>query len=71
MLGIEVVKPRNRQRRDPAMRDRIVAEAFQRGLLLLGCGESAVRVCPPLCINQTQMEVGLDVLDEAVATVSG
>ena len=38
--------------------------------LLLGCGEHAIRVCPPLCINQAQMEVGLDVLDEAVATVA-
>ena len=38
--------------------------------LLLGCGENTIRVCPPLCINQSQMEVGLEVLDEAVATVA-
>ena len=70
MLGVEVVKPRDPKKRDPETRDRIIAEAFQRGLLLLGCGENTIRVCPPLCINQSQMEVGLEVLDEAVATVA-
>ena len=43
----------------------------QRGLLLLGCGEASIRVCPPLCINKAPLEVGLDVFDEAVATVAG
>ena len=41
-----------------------------RGLLLLGCGESGIRFTPPLCINRVQLEVGLDVFDEVVATVS-
>jgi 4-aminobutyrate aminotransferase len=71
MIGVEVVKSRDPHRPDPKMRDRIIEEAFQRGLLLLGCGESAIRVCPPLCINRAQLEVGLDVFDEAVATVAG
>ena len=47
-----------------------MAEAVKRGLLRLGGGETAIRICPPLGINQAQMEVGLDVLDEAIATVS-
>jgi len=30
-------------------RDRIIQNAFQRGLLLLGCGYKAIRFLPPLC----------------------
>ena len=70
MIGVDVVKSRNPSRPDPETRDRIIAEAFQRGLLLLGCGDTGIRVCPPLCINATQMEVGLDVFSEAIATVA-
>ena len=33
------------------------------GLLLLGCGESAVRFCPPLCITAAQVETALRILD--------
>jgi len=69
MLAIDIVKPRSGAK-SPELRDRIVQEAFERGLLLLGCGDTGIRVVPPLCINHTQLEVGLDVLDEAIATVS-
>ena len=37
--------------------------AFRRGLLLLGCGDSAIRFCPPLCITAEQVETALRILD--------
>ena len=36
-------------------------------LLLLGCGESAIRFCPPLCITAAQVETCLHILDGAIA----
>lgn len=68
MLAIDIVKPGTREP-DSAQRDRIVEEAFSRGLLLLGCGECGIRFTPPLCINRVQLEVGFRVLDESIATV--
>lgn len=47
-----------------ALRDEIVQMAFRRGLLLLGCGDAAVRFCPPLCITAEQVQMGLNVLAE-------
>jgi 4-aminobutyrate aminotransferase len=44
---------------DPALRDRIIHHAFQRGLLLLPCGLSTVRFCPPLCLTARQVELGV------------
>ena len=41
--------------------------AFRQGLLLLGCGESAIRFCPPLCITAEQVETALGILDEVLA----
>jgi 4-aminobutyrate aminotransferase len=53
----------------PRLRDRIVDLAFHRGLLLLPCGASTVRFCPPLCLTARQVEIGLELLDSALATV--
>jgi 4-aminobutyrate aminotransferase len=55
----------------PELRDRVVAEAFQRGLAMLGCGETAIRICPPLCIERDQLETGLRVFEEAIAAAAG
>ena len=70
MIGLDVVENRRRHKGDPELRDRIIQEAFRRGLLLLPAGEAAIRVIPPLCINKMQLEVGLNVLEEAIATVA-
>ena len=48
------------------MRDRIVDLAFERGLLILGCGETSIRLCPPLIVNQHEADIALDILEECV-----
>ncbi len=70
LMGAVDVVSRKSRRPDAKMRHRILLEAFRRGLILAGCGVSSIRFCPPLCINRTQLDVGLDVLDEVIATVS-
>ncbi len=45
--------------------------AFRRGLLVLGCGESVVRVSPPLVFRRDQADTALEIFEEAVAEVSG
>jgi len=49
-------------------RDRIVQEAFQRGLLILGAGESALRLMPPLVVTREQASFALDVIEELCST---
>jgi 4-aminobutyrate aminotransferase len=52
---------------DPALRDEIVQTAFRQGLLLLGCGESAIRFCPPLCVTAEQVDTALRLLGKVLA----
>lgn len=49
-----------------ALRNAIALEAFRRGLIILGCGESSLRFAPPLCITEQELSTGLDVFQEAV-----
>jgi 4-aminobutyrate aminotransferase len=49
---------------DRELRDRILQEAFLRGLLLLGCGQAAIRFCPPLVIDSEQIKIALDIISD-------
>lgn len=52
---------------DAKLRGKILQAAFQRGLILLPCGEVGIRFCPPLCINEAILDVGLKLFDEVIA----
>ncbi|HOQ85127.1 MAG TPA: acetyl ornithine aminotransferase family protein [Phycisphaerae bacterium] len=67
MIGVDFVRDRATRQPAPDLRDRIVEAAFKRGLATLGCGESAIRISPPLCITRSELETGLRVFEEAIA----
>ncbi len=56
---------------DRKLRDRILQMAFSHGLLLLSCGQAAIRFCPPLIINREQIQVAVDILGKVLQEVSG
>jgi 4-aminobutyrate aminotransferase len=66
MIGVEIVEDQRSRKPAGALRERIVDLAFARGLLLLGCGENTIRLCPPLIVTQQEMDVALDILEECL-----
>ena len=66
MIGIEIVKDQHTREVAGAWRDRIVELAFARGLLILGCGETSIRLAPPLIVNQHEAAIALDILEESI-----
>jgi 4-aminobutyrate aminotransferase len=66
MIGIELVRDKETRVPFGKMRDRVVEHAFERGLLILGCGESTIRLCPPLIVNQHEADIALDILEECL-----
>jgi 4-aminobutyrate aminotransferase len=44
---------------------------FERGLLVLECGKSSVRLSPALTVSEEEMSTGLRIFARAVATVAG
>jgi 4-aminobutyrate aminotransferase len=69
MIGIELVKERSTKEKADTWRNAVVQKAFEKGLLILGCGENTLRLMPPLIVNQDQAEVALSIVDEAITTV--
>jgi len=69
MIGIELVKDKITREPATALRNRLEALAFERGLMVLGCGETTLRLCPPLLINEYEATVALDILEESLSVV--
>ena len=64
MIGVEIQDGEGKP--DPQGRDAIIEAAFLRGLLLLPCGVSTVRFCPPLCLTARQVRIGLELFEAAL-----
>jgi 4-aminobutyrate aminotransferase len=51
-------------------RDAVVEAATERGLLTLGCGHKTLRLLPPLDVTDREIDLGCDLLSEAVHDVA-
>jgi 4-aminobutyrate aminotransferase len=69
MIGIELVKDKATREPAPELRDRVETLAFERGLMVLGCGETTLRLSPPLIVSKEEATVALDILEEALTVV--
>ena len=69
MIGIELVKDKTTREPATALRNRVETLAFERGLMILGCGETSLRLCPPLIVSEDEATVALDILEEALSEV--
>ncbi len=66
MIGVEFKKLPHSHKSAEKLRDRVVDLAFEKGLMLLGCGKSVIRISPPLCLTPAELDEGLKIFAEAV-----
>jgi 4-aminobutyrate aminotransferase len=71
MVAAELVK--DRQSKEPATewRSLIIKKAFEKGLLLLGCGENSIRFSPSLTVSAGEIDLCLSIFEEALQKVAG
>jgi len=71
-IGIELVK--DRKTKEPAARQtvEVIEDCHSRGLMLMSCGafKNVLRPMPPLIIEQEELECGLDIMEDAIATAN-
>jgi 4-aminobutyrate aminotransferase len=66
MIGVEFVKDRLSKEPDGELVSKLELAAFKKGLLLLSCGKSVIRVAPPLVLSAHDVDEGLRILDETL-----
>jgi 4-aminobutyrate aminotransferase len=69
MIGIEFVRDQKTKERAGDLRNRIVQMAFHKGLLVLGSGDTTLRLCPPLLVDEEQTSFALRTLDGIIGEV--
>jgi 4-aminobutyrate aminotransferase len=66
MVGVEFVTDGLTMTPAPQLRDRVEVACFERGLVLLGAGFNTIRWSPPLIITRENVDVALEIFDEAI-----
>lgn len=67
MIGVEFVTDKATLKPDVELRDRIENACFERGLIILGAGTNTIRWSPPLILTKENVDVALEIFDEAIA----
>lgn len=65
MIGVEFRDPKTKKP-VPDFMGKLEQVAFQHGLLLLGCGESTIRIAPPLVLTAAEAMVGLEIFEKCI-----
>jgi 4-aminobutyrate aminotransferase len=71
MIGVELVKDPVTKVKAIEERNRVIQACFEKGLLILGCGENVIRLIPPLIITKEEADTALTILEEVLQKVSG
>lgn len=66
MIGVEFVRDQKTKEKAADLRDRVIDNAFHRGLLTLGSGENSIRLSPPLIIDEEQADGAIRIMEESI-----
>jgi 4-aminobutyrate aminotransferase len=66
MIGMEMVKDKKTKEKAIEERNAVIQGCFEKGLLLLGCGENVIRFSPPLIVTRRKVDIALTILEEVL-----
>lgn len=66
MLGVEFVEDKASLKPAPELRDKVERGCYERGLIILGAGANTIRWSPPLILTKENVDVALEIFDEAI-----
>ena len=70
MIGVEFVKDRSSRTPAPDIPHELVERAFRKGLLLLGAGQSTLRLAPPLVVDEYDVDTALTIIDACLSEMA-
>jgi 4-aminobutyrate aminotransferase len=69
MIGLELIKDPISKTRAIDERSRVIQGCFEKGLLILGCGENTIRFIPPLIVSREEADTALTIFEEVLKKV--
>ena len=69
MIGVEFAQANGKPAAD--FRDQVMIKSFDKGLLLLSCGQSTIRFCPPLIVKREDVDTAVGIFGAVLAELGG
>jgi 4-aminobutyrate aminotransferase len=70
-LMIGVAFAHNGGKPDAKFRDQVMSQCFEKGLLLLSCGDSTIRFCPALIVKRAEVDIAVGIFDAVLTELGG
>ncbi len=69
-VGVELVEDRASKEPAKKLADDLMQLGFERGVLLLPCGKSTLRLAPPLVVDEFDIDMGVALIDECLTELT-
>ena len=69
MMGVELVSDKNSKIPDPQKLKEVITRSWKRGVTIVGCGVSTIRLAPPLTIQRGMLDNALDIIGDTISEV--
>jgi len=69
MIGVEIVESKESKKPAPQKASEIMIRSWKRGVNVITCGASTIRVAPPLVITRDLVDAALDIIEDSMKEV--
>lgn len=69
MIGVEIVEDKKSKKPAPKKAKEIMMRSWRRGIAIITCGTSTVRIAPPLNITRELVDAALEIIEDVIAEV--
>jgi 4-aminobutyrate aminotransferase len=69
MIGIELVEDKTSKKPAAQQASEVMTRSWKRGVAVITCGKSTIRLAPPLLISRELVDAGLDIIEDTIKQV--
>ncbi len=66
MIGIELVQDKKSRKPAPKIAGDVMTQSWKRGVAVITCGKSTLRIAPPLIITRDLVDAGIDIIEDSI-----
>jgi 4-aminobutyrate aminotransferase len=70
MIGIELVEDKETRTHAPQKAYQVILRSWKRGVAVVTCGSSTLRIAPPLTIQSDMLDSALDIVVDTINEVA-
>jgi 4-aminobutyrate aminotransferase-like enzyme len=69
MIGMEIVESKEKKKPAPKKTAEIMMRSWRRGVAVITCGVSTIRIAPPLNITSELVDPALDIIEDVAREI--